>query len=56
MFGISSLERHITLDRTMYGTDQSASLEENGLKTLVSSVRKFQKHGDGKKRFYNLKK
>ena len=30
-FGISSLERHITLDRTMYGSDQSASIEPNGL-------------------------
>ena len=57
VFGISSLERHITLDRTMYGTDQSASLEENGLKTLVSSVRKISKAlGDGKKRFYESEK
>ena len=57
VFGISSLERHITLDRTMYGSDQSASLEENGLKTLVSSVRKISKAlGDGKKRFYDSEK
>lgn len=39
--GISSLERHITLDRSMYGSDQSASLEEPGLKNLVNSVRKI---------------
>ena len=39
--GISSLERHITLDRSMYGSDQSASLEESGLKNLVNSVRKI---------------
>ena len=41
----------------MYGSDQSASLEENGLKTLVSSVRKISKAlGDGKKRFYDSEK
>ena len=31
VLGISSLERHITLDRTMYGSDQSASIEESGM-------------------------
>jgi len=51
-FGISSLERHITLDRTMYGSDQSASIEPNGLRSLVSSVRKIEKAlGNGKKVF-----
>jgi len=50
--GISSLERHITLDKTMYGSDQSASLEPNGLKKLVEGVRKIEKIlGDGKKKF-----
>jgi N-acetylneuraminate synthase len=39
--GASSLERHITLDRSMYGSDQSASLEESGLRELVSVVRKI---------------
>jgi N-acetylneuraminate synthase len=39
--GITSLERHITLDRTMYGSDQAASLEENGLRELVNIVRKI---------------
>ncbi len=38
--GITSLERHITLDRSMYGSDQSASLEPAGLRNLVGSVRK----------------
>ena len=38
--GISSLERHITLDRTMYGSDQSASLELSGMKNLVESTNK----------------
>ena len=51
-FGLSSLERHITLDRTMYGSDQSASIEPNGLTSLISSVRKIEKAlGNGKKVF-----
>ena len=41
MMGISSLERHITLDRTMYGSDQSASLESVGMKNLTSSIDKM---------------
>jgi len=40
-FGISSLERHITIDRTMYGSDQSASLEFAGMKHLTSSLEKM---------------
>ena len=36
MLGITSLERHITLDRTMYGTDQVASLELPGMKKSLS--------------------
>jgi N-acetylneuraminate synthase len=48
---ITSLERHITLDRAMYGSDQSASIEPNGLRQLVGAVRKIEKaKGDGKKR------
>ena len=50
--GITSLERHITLDRTMYGSDQSASIEPNGLRSLVDQVRKVESAlGDGKKTF-----
>jgi N-acetylneuraminate synthase len=50
--GITSLERHITLDRTMYGSDQSASIEPNGLKNLIDQVRKVEKAmGDGIKKF-----
>ena len=41
MLGISSLERHITLDRTMYGSDQSASLEFSGMKSLTESLKKM---------------
>ena len=37
--GASSLERHITLDRAMYGSDQSASLEIVGLKRMMDYVR-----------------
>ena len=49
--GISSLERHITLDRSMYGSDQAASLEPAGLRQLVGAVRKIEiALGDGKKR------
>ena len=49
--GITSLERHITLDRSMYGSDQSASLEPSGLRQLVGAIRKIEKAmGDGKKR------
>jgi N-acetylneuraminate synthase len=40
MLGITSLERHITLDRTMYGSDQSASLELSGMKKLTDSLDK----------------
>jgi len=49
--GITSLERHITLDRAMYGSDQSASVEPNGLRALVGAVRKIEKAiGDGVKK------
>ena len=48
---ITSLERHITLDRAMYGSDQSASVEPAGLRQLVGAVRKIElAMGDGKKR------
>ena len=51
-FGANSIERHITLDRTMWGTDQAASLEENGMKNLVELIRKFELcRGDGVKKF-----
>lgn len=41
--GISSLERHITLDRAMYGSDQAASVEPNGLRMLLGAIRKIEK-------------
>ena len=47
---ISSLERHITLDRTMYGSDQAASIEARNLKNLGEMLRNVPLiKGDGKK-------
>ena len=49
--GASSIERHITLDRSMYGSDQAASVEPNGLRMLCNAVRKIEAAmGDGVKR------
>jgi N-acetylneuraminate synthase len=49
--GATSIERHITLDRAMYGSDQAASLAPPGLKKIVPEVRKIQLAlGDGEKR------
>ncbi len=46
--GITSLERHITLSRSMYGSDQAASVEPAGFRNLVGAVRKIEKAmGDG---------
>ena len=39
--GATAIERHITQDRSSYGSDQAASLEEVGLKNLVDMVRKI---------------
>jgi N-acetylneuraminate synthase len=47
--GITALERHITLDRAMYGSDQASSVEPAGFSMLVGAVRKIeQAMGDGK--------
>ncbi len=48
--GISSLERHITLSRAMYGSDQAASVEPSGFMQLAGAIRKIEKAmGDGVK-------
>lgn len=48
--GATSLERHITLDRAMYGSDQAASLEVYDLQRLVNDIRFMEKvFGDGEK-------
>ena len=39
--GAVAIERHITLDRAMYGSDQAASLEKPGIETLVAQIRKI---------------
>lgn len=53
MLGATSIERHITLDRSMYGSDQAASLEPMGLMRLVRDIRTIDKIlGDGVKRVW----
>lgn len=55
--GATSLERHITLDRATYGSDQAASLEPQGLIRLVRDVRTIELAlGDGVKRVYDSEK
>ena len=54
--GATSIERHISLGRSMYGSDQAASLEPAGLRHLVGSVRKIElAMGDGIKRIIGKK-
>lgn len=51
--GASFVERHITLDRSMWGNDQKASLEPGDLQQLVRDIREIEKAlGDGMKRVY----
>ena len=50
VLGATVIERHITIGRSMYGSDQAASLEENGLRQLVTTLRKIPKMlGTGEK-------
>ena len=54
LLGATTIERHITLDRSMYGSDQSASLEPDGLKRLVRDIRSVNEIlGDGEKRIWD---
>jgi len=54
LLGATSLERHITLDRTMYGSDQAASLEPQGLFRMIKDIRSLDSIlGDGKKRIWD---
>ena len=51
--GASFVERHITLDRALWGSDQAASVEIGGFLRLVSNIRDIEKAmGDGVKRVY----
>ena len=53
LLGATSIERHITLDRSMYGSDHSASLEPQGLQRLVRDIRLLDEiKGDGVKRIW----
>lgn len=53
VLGASSIERHITLDRAMYGSDQAASLEPAGLHRLVRDIRTIDTiMGDGIKKVW----
>ncbi len=57
MLGAVAIERHVTLDRAMYGSDQSASLEMAGMMSLCSTIRKINNClGDGKKRLIEEEK
>mgnify|MGYP001413097522 FL=1 len=51
VLGATIIERHITLDRSMWGTDQSASLSEEGMRKLSRTINKLPKMlGNGKKK------
>jgi N-acetylneuraminate synthase len=52
--GACLVERHITLDRAMWGSDQAASVEPGGLQRLVKYIRVTEQAlGDGQKRVYD---
>jgi N-acetylneuraminate synthase len=52
--GACLVERHVTLDRAMWGSDQAASVEPHGMRTLVKYIRVTEKAlGDGKKKVYD---
>jgi N-acetylneuraminate synthase len=54
VLGASFVERHITLDRAMWGTDQAASVELVGFERLIRNIRDIEKSlGDGVKRLYD---
>jgi N-acetylneuraminate synthase len=54
LLGATSIERHMSLDRTLYGSDQVASLEPSGWVRLVRDIRKIKQIlGDGKKRVWD---
>ena len=53
VLGASFIERHITMDRAMWGSDQAASIEPNGFKRLVRDIRVIESAmGDGVKKVY----
>ena len=53
VLGVTSIERHITISRAMYGSDQAASLEPLGLVRLIRDIRMIDLiMGDGVKKVY----
>jgi N-acetylneuraminate synthase len=55
--GAAMVERHLTLDRAMWGSDQAASLEPNGMQRLVRDIRLVEtSFGDGEKRLFDREK
>ena len=56
-FGAKAIERHITLDRAMWGSDQAASVEPHGFERLVKYIRVTEAAlGDGVKKIYESEK
>ena len=56
-FGACMIERHLTLDRAMWGSDQAASVEPGGFERLVKYIRVTERSiGDGVKKVYELGK
>jgi N-acetylneuraminate synthase len=54
VLGACAIERHITLDRAMWGSDQAASLEPQGITRLVRDIHACESAmGDGVKRVYD---
>ena len=57
VYGAVFVERHITLDRTLWGTDQAASLEPEGLRRMIRDIKNIAiASGDGKKIVYESEK
>jgi N-acetylneuraminate synthase len=57
VMGASVIERHITLDRTMYGSDQAASLEERGMEIMIKGIHSYEvAHGIGQKTYSQAEK
>jgi N-acetylneuraminate synthase len=57
VLGASMVERHLTLDRAMWGSDQAASLEPNGMQRLLRDIRLVETAmGDGQKRLLDREK
>ena len=53
VLGADTVERHITLDRAMWGSDQSASVEPQGLRRLIGDIKTWERsRGDGSIRVY----